>query len=74
MGVRRQVSLLLDHGHPHAWNYPIGMVRSESLLVEERLNNSYATTAILLQMAVSAVLSEEAGKEFQKTIEGLTKG
>lgn len=71
-GLRRQVNLLLDHGHPHAWHYPIGRVWDESNLVAQRFNNQEATKAILLEMAVSSVLSKEGGKEFDKMIKRMT--
>ena len=39
-----------------------------------RVNRQTATEAILLQMAVSSVLSKEAGKVFKERVEDLTKG
>lgn len=72
-GVRRQVSLLLDHGHPEARRYTIGMVWDETNLVVDRLNGQEATRAVLLQMAVSSVLSKEAGKKFDKMIKRMTE-
>jgi hypothetical protein len=72
-GIRRQVSLLKAHGHSEPHRYPVGMVWDESNLVVEHLNRAEATRAVLLQMAVSSVLSEEAGKEFKKIVERLTK-
>lgn len=71
--MRRQVSLLLDHGHKHAHSYPIGMVSDEASLVAERLNRLEATRAILVQMAISSVLTKEGGKVFQKTVKELTE-
>jgi hypothetical protein len=65
------VSLLLDHGHPDASAYPVGQVWDEASLVVERLNGLEATRAILVQMAVSSVLSKEAGAEFSKAIKRL---
>lgn len=40
----------------------------EALLVMQRINRLEATRALLLQMAVSSVLSNEAGAEFQKIL------
>jgi hypothetical protein len=48
-------------------------VWDEARLVAERLNGLEATRASLLKLAVSGVLSEEAGKEFAKTIKSLTE-
>lgn len=73
MGLRRQASLLLDHGHPHAWRYPIRMVWEEAALVVERLNGLEASRAVLLQMAVSSVISKKAGAEFKKAIRRLSE-
>lgn len=50
------------------------MVSDEADLVVARLNQAEATRALLLQMAVSSVLSEKAGEEFQKVIKRLIKG
>jgi hypothetical protein len=72
-GIRRQVSLLIGHGHTQAHRYPVGMVWDEARLVVEHLNRLEATRALLLQMAVSSVLSEQAGEEFTKVIARLTK-
>lgn len=43
----------------------------EASLVVERVNNSHATQATLLQMAVSGVLSKKANKAFQEQIKSL---
>lgn len=71
--MRRQVSLLLDHGHPHAWHYPIRMVWEEALLVVERLNGIAVTEAVFLQLAVSSLFSKEGAKEFTKVVKRLTQ-
>jgi hypothetical protein len=71
--LRGQVSQLLSHGHTDAPFYPVGMVWDEARLVERNVNRLEATRATLLQMAVSSVLSEEAGKEFKKVIERLSE-
>ena len=70
-GLMGQVSLLMDHGHPQARHYPLGRLMDEARLVVQRVNNGHATTAILLQGAVSGVLSKKANKEFQKQISRL---
>jgi hypothetical protein len=70
--VRRQVSLLLDHGHPHASHYPIGTVWLEAYLVVERLNRLAITEAAYIQMAVSSLFSKDAARDFSKTVKRLT--
>ena len=70
--IRRQVSLLLDHGHPDAGRYPIGMVWDEAELVVERENRRIATEATFTNLAVSAVISAKSGKQFEKQIKKLT--
>lgn len=72
MGLRRQVSLLLSHGHPDAGDYPLGMLWVESQLVVERLNQQAVTQAVLLQLAVGSILSKKTGSEFKKTLKKLS--
>lgn len=73
-GIRRQVSLLLDHGHPLAAFYPLCLVWSEAELVTTRLNGFEATRAVLLQMAVSTLFSNKAAGAFKKEIKRLNDG
>lgn len=72
-GLRRIVSLLLDHGHPEAQFYPIGMLWDESLLVVERLNRIEVSRVMLFQAAVSAFFSKDAASEFGKLVSKLTE-
>lgn len=37
-----------------------------------RLNNEYATQALLTQMAASSLFSKDAGRQFKKIIERMT--
>lgn len=73
-GVRRQVSLLLDHGHQHARFYPIGMVWEEAQIVVERVNQEEASRTALLQIAGSAVMSKDGAKLLKKVLKELTDG
>lgn len=81
-GVRRQVSLLLDHGHPRASFYPIWKVSAEAGIVVRRLNAQMATEISLLQMALSSIpnmsvkasATKKAAKELQKQLKGLIDG
>lgn len=70
-GLRRQVSLLLANGHPHAPHYPVHRVWEEAALVAAHLNQQMVTGAILTQMAVASLLSKDAGREFQKLIQSM---
>lgn len=70
-GLRRQVSLLLAHGHPFARKYPVGMVWEEATLVVERINREAASNTALLQLAAGSLLSKEAGKQLKKTLKEL---
>jgi len=72
--VRRQVSLLLDHGHPHAQFYPLRRVWEEASLVVERVNALQALQAKLVNKAVSAVLSKKASSDFDRTMKDLSDG
>lgn len=65
------MSLLLDHGHPEATAYPLGMLMDESNLVIERQNGAIVTEANLLQMAVHGVLSKSARDSFAKSLKKL---
>jgi hypothetical protein len=65
---------LLASGHPEAPHYPLGVLWDESQIVVARDNRNFATTAILLQMAVSTLFSKEAGKQFSDTIKDLNDG
>jgi hypothetical protein len=62
---------LLANGHIEAQHYPLGMVWDEASIVVEHVNRLEATRATLLQMAVSSVLSKEAGKLFREQIQRL---
>lgn len=73
-GLRRQVSLLLDHGHREARFYPVGMVWEEARIVVERMNQEEASRTALLQMAGSAVMSKKASQTLQKILKELTDG
>lgn len=53
-GIREKVSLLLDHGHPEAWSYPLGLVVQETTIIVDRENQREALRARLIQAAVSA--------------------
>ncbi|QPZ53311.1 tail protein [Achromobacter phage vB_AchrS_AchV4] len=68
------VSLLLDHGHSEATEYPIGMLWDEGDLVVERLNGQAITEAVLFQMAAGSLLSKDAAREFKKIVTGLNDG
>lgn len=69
--MRSQVSLLLAHGHPDARRYPVGLVWDEASMVISRINGMMATEAVLLQTAVSSILSKESGEHFNKLVKQL---
>lgn len=62
---------MLEHGHAEARKYPLGMLSDEVALVVERLNGAEVTRATLLRLAVSSVISKEAGRLFTKQINKL---
>lgn len=68
------MSLLLSEGHPHARHYPLGMVMDEVTLASLRINNLVAVQAVLMQLVVSSMFSEESGKSFSAQIKRLTNG
>jgi hypothetical protein len=53
VGLRRQVSLLRDHGHPDAADYRIATVWDEASIVAERVKGIIATQAVLIQAATA---------------------
>jgi hypothetical protein len=73
--LRRQVSFLLAEGHPEAARYPVGVLWSEAIIAQQRLNAQHATQAALVQMAIVSVLGgKEAGRNFSDQIQRLTDG
>jgi len=62
---------LLGNGHPEARGYPLSMLLDEHNIVVERLNGLEVTRATLTRLAVSAILSKQAGREFDKNIASL---
>lgn len=62
----------MDHGHPRAREYPIGMVWEEARIVMRRLEHDYATRALLMRAAVSASFNKDAARNFDEMIEGMT--
>jgi len=79
MGLRSQVSMLLDHGHPDAWIYPLPFLIAESKIVDTRMREHLASTSTMQQMALSTVpnmnvkpqATTSALKRFTKAIEDL---
>lgn len=61
----------MDHGHPLARLYPVGMVWDESNLVVERVNGQIITEANLLKAAIHGVLSKESRNLFDKMVGSL---
>lgn len=73
-GVRDKVSLLLDHGHPDAWVYPLGLVVQEADIVVSRFNQQAALYGRIIQSAVSASPNGMiAAPAQQKLMDGFTQ-
>lgn len=70
-GIRRQVSLLLEHGHRRPDRYPIGFLHDEVAIVVERLNARIANDAIMTRRAFAAVASVEGCHEFNEMIKNI---
>lgn len=64
--------MLMEAGHPNAPFYAIGRVHDEAGLVEQRQSARIATDALLMQSAISSVLSKEARKAFTKDVKSLS--
>lgn len=65
------MSLLLEHGHAHAQDYPIGLVWVEAALVTERINGLKADQAVLTQMAVSSLFGKDGKRSFNEALKEL---
>lgn len=65
--------MLLDHGHPDAWEYTLGQLADEAALIVQRINGQAVTDALLLQNAAASVLSKEGAKQFKKLIKQLSE-
>lgn len=73
-GARRQVSLLLDHGHRDARFYPLGMVWEEAMIVVERMNQELASQMALMQLVGHSVMSKNGAKALRTALKELTSG
>jgi len=49
------------------------MVYVEAGMVVERIDHEEATRAVLVQLAVSSMLSKDSAKQFQKMIKQMTQ-
>ena len=69
------MSLLLAHGHPDAWRYPIGRVFDEAQLVVERKNADLISLGVVVQSATATTgmtASQDAADAFRALIETLS--
>lgn len=62
----------MDHGHPHAWRYPLGMLMDEETLVRQRQNQDAARRLLELNLAVAAVISQDAVRQLNQQVQRLT--
>lgn len=72
--MREDISLLLGNGHPACRRYPLWQVALEVEIVRDRINALIATEAVVLQAAVSSILSKDAAKAFTKLVEAMRDG
>lgn len=64
----------MDHGHPDARFYPLGMVWDEASIVVDRINQEAASNTVLLQLAGSAVMGKKGMNVLKKVLKELTGG
>jgi hypothetical protein len=69
--LRRKTSLLLSHGHPAPYEYPLGFLGDEVALIVEQENGRIASESMLIYAAAAAVMSEKAGQHFMGLIKQL---
>jgi hypothetical protein len=65
------VNMLVDHGHPDAWTYPLGRVSDEVALVVERLNGLAVTNALGFRAAYVSAKVERGDEVMKNFIESL---
>lgn len=68
------MSLLLEHGHRWAAKYPLWQLWMEAEIIRDRVNGVMVSQAILIQGAVSSLLSKEGAKGFKELVESLNDG
>lgn len=62
------MSLLLDHGHPDAWRYPLWLVMEEAEIVDRRINIQTANHFSLLQKTLLSIPNENVKARFTETV------
>lgn len=70
--MRKQVSLLIEHGHLYAAQYPLGKVWDEVAIVVERTNQQEASRTALMHAAAAGVMSKKGLQALQKLLKELT--
>jgi hypothetical protein len=75
LGVRQDVSLLLEHGHgSNAKRYPVAVVWSEARIIRRRKNTEQNDYLVGMNLVISAVLNPKKGhsalKKHLKRLEG----
>lgn len=74
LGLRREVSLLLSQGHPHARRYSIIMVWNEAEIVQQRYNRRVRDYAIIgqhLATLSTGTLTKDGVKKTNKALRTL---
>ena len=72
-GVRQKVSLLLANGHPQAADYPLGMVRDEAEMINQRVGQHLAAEATVLQAAVGTTVMFSSKQSAKKAWDHFAK-
>ena len=65
---------MLAHGHPNAWEYPLGRLDDEIKLVNGRVSREHAKQASLFNLAVAAVINKDAVRDFNTKLKELNNG
>lgn len=68
MTWRTMITSLRASGHPLASRYPMGRVLLEYTVLQAVQKKQLASAAVVFQMAVGAMLNEEAAKAFNKYV------
>lgn len=62
----------MSQGHPYAWRYPLGMLADEERLVRQRQDQQSARQLAELNLAVAAVISQQAARDLHTRVKELT--
>lgn len=73
LALRKAVSFLLGNGHHNASQYPLARIFTEAEIVRQRLDADRANAAVLMQLTLGSLFSDQTAKDFTKRIGEMTE-